>query len=120
MSKTAGDVSTDTPKVTECPVRAAEHYTRHNDRHYATRGEVIGSLARGGSSLEEAHAAIHDELGDGLLRPPDDPTHLDPTTDAEALLAFLESYLEHAEEPDSDLVGQINARRQELRDGGDA
>lgn len=120
MSKTTGDVSTDTPTVTECPVRAAEHYTRHNDRYYATRGEVIGSLARGGSSLEEAHAAIYDELGDGLLRPPDDPTHLVPTTDAKTLLAFLESYLERVEEPDTKFVGDINACRQELRNGGDS
>lgn len=124
MSKATGETASDSPTIVECPVRAAAHHARHNDRHYATRSEVIGTLARGSRSFEEINQAISAACGDAdLMRSPDDHSRLipiDEIDDPETLVELLEDYLGSVEAPNRKLIGRINARCQELRYGGDS
>ncbi|WP_395166330.1 hypothetical protein [Natrinema pallidum] len=125
MSKTVEKPSSDETEVAELVIC---EFNRHLEKPslplpLVPRAAVVGAQIHAGRSLEEANRAItvaHRSGAVAQVRGGDQLYLTDPELSAETLLEELREYLERIDEPDSGLVGAINARRQELRDGGDA
>lgn len=121
MAETATDTTYGQTKTTDAVVEAIEHYSRRNDRPYATRPEVIGELSRDHRSLENIHRAMRDASRTGeIMR---HPTHSDRliainSLEDEIAVAMLADALEAATGTNQQVLQALEARLRELRQGG--
>lgn len=83
---------------------------------------VVQDLARGSRTLQEASRAISSCCADGDLAQvrPDGRIYLvDATLSDETLVDLARAYTSETDDVDGELLGAINARVQQLRNGGD-
>jgi hypothetical protein len=123
MSKTVGKPSSDETGLTEPVIREFDRRVEKRPLPLVPRSALVGAQIHDGRSLEEANRAITVAHRSGAVAQVRGGNRLylgDPELSDETLLDELREYLESVEDHDDGLVGAVNARRQELRDGGDA
>ncbi|WP_136396833.1 hypothetical protein [Natrinema thermotolerans] len=123
MSEAAQESSSDNTELIEPVIREFYSCLEKRPVPVVPRAAIVGAQIHSGRSLEEANRAItaaHRSGDVAQVRGADRLFLMDPEMSSEALLAELQAYLECVDDHDESIIGAINARRQELRDGGDA